>query len=1125
MLRASADPDQATYTGERPLQKAAYYNSSGLIEVLCEHGADVEVTNPHRSTPAMIAAYRGYPQVLSILIKKCKAGLSGRDLWGNTAAHLAAKGDHDHGGQPYLEVIDILRQESSWCFQQRNEYDHSVLDTAAFHGRAARVKHLVSSPFQDRIDAVYQDPVEALYWAVTNPTICKILLEHVPSNTNVDRLSDAVHKAAAEGATDCLQQLHEKRADLNGLKNGWTPLCRAAETAQPMTLLYLLNRGAGWGKCSSESPLDLAASSQTWWKKDWEKAKNATRLLAEHVGAADAESLVSLLAGRPGSLNSTRSIGKLQWTGLHWAVMTRNSSMLRHFVSYDNAARLKDSKGRTALSMAAALGLEDHVDILARQSDTNSKDEGGMTPIMWAARNGHAKVCKRLKEMTEFQPLQKDSEGNRLIHWAASSGNQEVVDLFCHTVPLNGSNLTNHRGETALFNAVRSSNAALVEHMIQLGYNANDTNAFMRTPLFVALRLCALEVWNKLTFESRTDLYQKDYLGYRIDEMPEFNSSLCLKKTYSENYLNLVASVTSTRFSEKLESIKADNTFHNYILVTVLLSLLVTCILKLWSQWGAPPRPEIVSQAMDASASETLESTESMETSSSMRGCTGGSGCACGQTVLEVSPSAAQIQTAAKHQTSQWKRYARRCLDVVASVIFPTIMTRVLGWVHVLVLCIATSIILPACFNQLTFAPDEIVKCPALLFGVRDAWARFRTVYLLLALLWCAAQYRGMWHETHRYLWDRHAYPMSEKKEISRSEFPIPFPPLHAPLLNASWLAFGIAVAAAGSILSLMLLKRREISSRPCDHRTMYKQIYTDHEDHEDSRGAHASREAHATHETNESSELPWYVCMGAVAVFSALLLAGLWPAAPAQLPLSVGDILVLYRFLVLMSTILWVILSFLTDHVADSDPKTPEIHEDLNVVAKEVQKIAKAMQRCDEVTDENAAYFERHCKREEPLTVLKAIACWFFDIATDMYTIVNFAASGSYKFASLILGAGLLGFFEALSDGLFTKIISAVRQSLKTGLRTEELQRLLELEVAIEVPVSLIMTTYGLPDVAHRPASALMTVICIGFSLTQQATWLFQEFDLRREMHNIQIEKTPQHQRNAPAPEFFTKP
>ena len=141
------------------------------------------------------------------------------------------------------------------------------------------------------------------------------------------------------------------------------------------------------------------------------------------------------------------------------------------------------------------------------------------------------------------------------------------------------------------------------------------------------------------------------------------------------------------------------------------------------------------------------------------------------------------------------------------------------------------------------------------------------------------------------------------------------------------------------------------------------------------------------------------------------------------------------------------------------------------------------------------------------------------------MFTIVNFAASGSYKFACLILGAGLLSFFKALFEGLFTKIVSAVRQTLETGVRTHELQRLLELEVAFEVPVSLIMTTYGLPDVAHRPASALMTLLSIGLSITQQATWLFQEFDVCREMDTFQIEKTPKHQSNAQFPEFFPKP
>ena len=145
--------------------------------------------------------------------------------------------------------------------------------------------------------------------------------------------------------------------------------------------------------------------------------------------------------------------------------------------------------------------------------------------------------------------------------------------------------------------------------------------------------------------------------------------------------------------------------------------------------------------------------------------------------------------------------------------------------------------------------------------------------------------------------------------------------------------------------------------------------------------------------------------------------------------------------------------------------------------------------------------------------------------IITDAYTIVNFAAADSYIFASLILAAGLFSFFRALLDCLFMKIGSALRQTMKTGVRTEELQRLLELEVAIEVPVSLIMTTYGLPDVAHRPATALITLLSIFFSLTRQAKWLYEEFDVCREMGTYLTEKTPKHHWNALDPEFFPKP
>ena len=252
---------------------------------------------------------------------------------------------------------------------------------------------------------------------------------------------------------------------------------------------------------------------------------------------------------------------------------------------------------------------------------------------------------------------------------------------------------------------------------------------------------------------------------------------------------------------------------------------------------------------------------------------------------------------------------------------------------------------------------------------------------------------------------------------------------------------------------------------------------------------------------------------------------------------MSLGDVLILYRFLVLMLTCLWVVLvmwNLFAEQAASCEPNTPGAHEShntLNEVAERVHQIA--MQRRDEegaqaVSLEDAAYFEKHCKQQTHLDVFKEALFWLLDIVTDLYTIVNFAAARSfagYMFASLILGAGLLGFFRALLDGVFMKLGSAVRQTLKTGVRAEELHNLLELEVVIEVPVSLIMTTYGLPEGSHRPASAFMALLSIVLSLTRQAKWLYEEFDVCGGMDVYQTEKTPKHQMNAPTPEFFPKP
>ena len=144
----------------------------------------------------------------------------------------------------------------------------------------------------------------------------------------------------------------------------------------------------------------------------------------------------------------------------------------------------------------------------------------------------------------------------------------------------------------------------------------------------------------------------------------------------------------------------------------------------------------------------------------------------------------------------------------------------------------------------------------------------------------------------------------------------------------------------------------------------------------------------------------------------------------------------------------------------------------------------------------------------------------WILDVFLNLQTVVIFAAGGSYIAASLILGAFLWALFASASAGVLSKVGSALRQTVPTQVRAQEDQQVLDHEASIEVPISLITTTFSLPFVAHWPASAIMTLASIFMSLVRQASWLYEKFDVCEDMHTYMTERTPKSASSIP--KFF---
>ncbi|OCT48904.1 Ankyrin repeat protein [Cladophialophora carrionii] len=85
----------------------------------------------------------------------------------------------------------------------------------------------------------------------------------------------------------------------------------------------------------------------------------------------------------------------------------------------------------TALHLASYSGLHDvAVTLLARGHDPNGRDSEGLTPLLWAAKNGHAPVVKLLLGRSADPDPQRASADRTPLSWAAANGHEVVVQLL-----------------------------------------------------------------------------------------------------------------------------------------------------------------------------------------------------------------------------------------------------------------------------------------------------------------------------------------------------------------------------------------------------------------------------------------------------------------------------------------------------------------------------------------------------------------------------------------------------------------------------------------------------------------------------------------------------------------------
>ena len=204
-LEQGADVNSADLCGNTSLHYAAIHNYDGIVGLLLDSDANLDLKTIHRGRTALHwAAWHGHESIVRQLLSR-GADAAARDQRGWTALHLAASGGH----------LQILRKllETNNDVNVVDGYGATALYRAAEEGHEAATQLLLENSADLNIQNDYQQTALHRAADVGHLTVTRLLLEHGANYNLKDfygftplyRASDHGHDDVADFLADFAQ--------------------------------------------------------------------------------------------------------------------------------------------------------------------------------------------------------------------------------------------------------------------------------------------------------------------------------------------------------------------------------------------------------------------------------------------------------------------------------------------------------------------------------------------------------------------------------------------------------------------------------------------------------------------------------------------------------------------------------------------------------------------------------------------------------------------------------------------------------------------------------------------------------------------------------------------------------